>query len=456
MRLEWGGPDVARERIAWALQEGGTSEVFQSGDGWEVVRLEKRIVGKPEELPVFEVVESRIRGVLKERKRKAREDEVIGRLWLKYGAKLVECAPKIEVLEAAKRTPDLAACAEWSVGRLTVSDVAGRVDLARLREAGEEQYRPFLDFMIDDLVNREVLGIEALALGYGDRPEIVEAVWVHEQELVERKLYDDYVMKGVSVTDDDVKAAYEARRAEYMTEPQYVLAQIVVPTEAVAKEVQAKLGAEKFEDLAKAYSIDPRSAEEGGIGTVPKSKLAEEFAPVAALAEGQVSAPIRSSVGFHFVKVLRIEPARQKTFDEAKRELGAKLLDEKRQAAIERWVKPIRKEASISLNDAGIRVFTAEQKATLAKEEADRQAEADRKAAAVKAAEEAAAKEAAAKGAAAKDAAATGNGTPAASSEAAAASTPAPSGEGAPASAAAAAAGEKAEAGSAKPAPAKR
>ena len=249
---------------------------------------------------------------------------------------------------------------------------------------------------------------------------------------------------------------YEARRAEYMTEPEYVVAQIVVPTEAAAKEVQAKLGTERFEDLAKAHSIDPRSGEEGSVGKVPRSKLVNEFAPVAALGEGQVSAPIQSAVGFHLVKVLRIEPPRQKTLDEAKGDLRAKLLDEKRQAAVERWVKPIKKEARVSINKRGIRAFTTEQKAAMDKAEAERKAETDRKAAAVKAAEEAAAKEAAAKGAAAKDAAATGNGTPAASSEAAAASTPAPSGEGAPASAAAAAAGEKAEAGSAKPAPAKR
>lgn len=378
--VEWGSEDPARERAVAPLAEGALSEVYQSESGWEVARVEKRLIRKPEELPSFEEVEDRLRSVVSGRKHQQRETEFYARVWEKHGAKMTpDCAPKITVLQAARRAPNPATCATWNGGKLTVSDVAAKVDLDRLEEAGESNYPAFVQYLVDDLVNREVLALEAESRGLGQRPELVAPLRARQDELVERYLYDEYVMKGVAVTDDEVKREYEAKRATFMSGSEYSVQQIVVATEDGARDVAAKLGTASFEELAKAHSIDPRAAEGGNVGKIPKEKLVDDFAPVAALAPGQVSAPIKSAMGFHLVKVVRIDPPRQQEYDEVKDAVRERMLEERRRAAIARWVEPIHKAAHVSINRAGIKAFTAEQRRLLAESDAQKAADAKRK-----------------------------------------------------------------------------
>ncbi len=78
---------------------------------------------------------------------------------------------------------------------------------------------------------------------------------------------------------------------------------------------------ESFADLAKEYSQDPGTAAEGGdLGYLGKGTIDMDpafEAAVFSLQEGEVSDPVRSSFGYHLIKLTEIKPGSVKSFEEA-------------------------------------------------------------------------------------------------------------------------------------------
>jgi peptidyl-prolyl cis-trans isomerase C len=374
------GTDEAREKVAAGLAEGELSAPFESGIGWEVARLEQR---KAVPQPPFDKVVSKIRIGIEKRKRQAREKELYATLWAKHGARLHECAPTLEALRAASKDGDATPCASWQGGSLTAAGLAARVKLEELEQL-RDSYPEVRKALLQDLVNREVAQREAEARGYGLRAEVVDATKVLQDDLVESKLYREHVIQGVEVSDDDARRYYEAHLPAFVEDARYEIAHLVVDTPELAKELEQKArSGQPFAELVEAHSLDRSTAENGGLfGLVPRKKLTGELAPVAALAEDEVSAPIQLGSNHHLIKVLRIVPERQRTFDEAKGEARAKALQEARDAARERWVTALRAAGRVELNDRGIRAYKQERIEWLRRENEAAAAEKERKTAA--------------------------------------------------------------------------
>lgn len=90
--------------------------------------------------------------------------------------------------------------------------------------------------------------------------------------------------------------------------------------EELAKRIE---GGESFEQLAKEYSDDPGSAKEGGdLGFFGRGVMKPQFEEAAfSLKAGEVSSVVKTSFGFHIIKLDEIRPTTQKTFVEVRTEL---------------------------------------------------------------------------------------------------------------------------------------
>lgn len=371
--VAWGG-DEAYESVLFGLAEGTIAPVFQSREGWEVARVEKR---RTVERPPLEKVAPKIRQALQKRKRHAREEELYSALWSKYGASAQECAPDVEALKAAAARQDQTPCASWRGGAVSVEALAARVKLDELDGTGA-RWPELRKAVVEDLVNRELVVLEAEERGYAARPEVIERVTVLQDDLVESKLFREYVVKDVVATDEDAKRFFDANPAQFMDEARYELAQILVDTPEIAKEVEAKVRTgQPFAELAAEYSKDRRNAGNGGrVGYLEKGMLKDVFAPIAALEEGQVSGPLRAEDGYHIVKVLSILPARQRPFEVAKEQARARALEEQRRVEVDRWVAKLRAAATIKVSDSGIRAYGKEIREQLRKETEEQRASA--------------------------------------------------------------------------------
>lgn len=90
---------------------------------------------------------------------------------------------------------------------------------------------------------------------------------------------------------------------------------------------------EDFAALAKEQSEDGSAAKGGDLGFFPKGRMVKPFEEAAfSLAAGEISDVVESRYGFHIIKVEEIQPAHQKTVDEAREEIENTLKKEKAKA----------------------------------------------------------------------------------------------------------------------------
>lgn len=200
-----------------------------------------------------------------------------------------------------------------SDSEVVVETKAGNITKDEFYEAMKDR---FGGDVLTELVHEKVLSekyevsdkdveaeFETLKTQYGAQFESV--IQMQGEDVVKQMVKVDLLRKKaaeaeVEVTDEEIKAYHDT------LEGQVKASHILVADEATAKEVKEKLEAgEKFEDLAKEYSTDPGSAQNGGdLGWFGEGAMVKEFQDAAfKLKEGEVSEPVKSEFGYHIIKV---------------------------------------------------------------------------------------------------------------------------------------------------------
>ena len=154
---------------------------------------------------------------------------------------------------------------------------------------------------------------------------------------------DPSVMGDASaVSEDQLKAAYDQRIAQY-TEPEKVHARHLLirvaadASDADVKKAEEKIkglearirGGEDFGEVAKANGQDGTAAQGGDLGWFTAEQMVPEFSKAAfAMKDGEVSAPVRTQFGFHLIKREGHQAATVHSLDEVKDELRTALATE--------------------------------------------------------------------------------------------------------------------------------
>jgi peptidyl-prolyl cis-trans isomerase D len=121
---------------------------------------------------------------------------------------------------------------------------------------------------------------------------------------------------AVRVSDDEVRAYYDANKKLFERSGRAKVSIIIIPktvtvsdsaaVRAHALALRARiLGGEKFEDVARAESADSVSAKNGGaLGSGPKGRFVPAFEAAAyALKPGEISQPVLTQFGYHLIKL---------------------------------------------------------------------------------------------------------------------------------------------------------
>ncbi len=131
-----------------------------------------------------------------------------------------------------------------------------------------------------------------------------------------------------AVTDEALKAAYDAKFKDAVPATEYSAAHILVADEAKATELKTLLdGGADFADLAKANSTDTGSGANGGdLGWFGKGMMVKPFEDAVLTAEiGKVVGPVKSDFGYHLILVKETRPVAQPTLDDLREELASEI-----------------------------------------------------------------------------------------------------------------------------------
>jgi peptidyl-prolyl cis-trans isomerase D len=137
-----------------------------------------------------------------------------------------------------------------------------------------------------------------------------------------------------SVSDADLRAAYEKDKSRLeVPEKRRVRHILITGKDDAAALAQAQKVLElaksgkDFGELAKQYSQDPGSAQNGGdLGWADRSAFVKPFADALfGMQVGEIKGPVKTQFGYHIIRLDEIQPGKAKSFDEARPELEAEV-----------------------------------------------------------------------------------------------------------------------------------
>jgi peptidyl-prolyl cis-trans isomerase C len=358
--LGWGVMGPEWEAVVFALAPGATSAPFEGEEGWEIVRM---IARTPAERPDFEAARSRIQGILSRRKLEARRAEFSAELWRRHGARLSGVLdPTPAALAALQEQAPGTVLATWEGGSLDLATFARGLDLAALAALPESAGRRQLDDLLRRTVNDALARREVARRRLAERPDLAAEVRTEQENLMERVLLADHVLKGVAVEEAEVRAWYDAHPEEFVTPERRRVAHLVTATEPEAATLAERIRrGESFEELVRQHSLDTTTASVGGdLGWITAAQVPPDFAPVLALGEGELSAPLRSEHGWHLMRVRAIEPPRQLGYEEAHDALRTRLFERAKATARAKWVEVLRAATPVTVDEAAVARFVAE------------------------------------------------------------------------------------------------
>jgi len=177
----------------------------------------------------------------------------------------------------------------------------------------------------------------------------------------------------IDIRDEDIEDYYKTKIADFRVRKMYEAAHILFRPEAKDDSLEESIKSEErakekandvlkkirngasFSELAKKHSDDPVSGENGGsLGEFPEGMMVTEFEnALKKLKAKETSEPIKTSYGYHIIRLNKISPERIKPLDEVKEEVIKKLKENKTRQKMRRVVKHIHRSAKEDQDLAG-------------------------------------------------------------------------------------------------------
>lgn len=234
-----------------------------------------------------------------------------------------------------------------------------------------------IDRYVEQIKQRNRLGSEELAEALKRERTTMESYRASiRAELEKNEIINRQVRKRVNIISEDAERYYRLNPKKYTSQEKVRLRHILFSLPAGAspereKEVARKaleirnraIAGADFAKLAQDYSEGAGASEGGDIGWISRGSLMKEIEEIAfnKLSVGEVSQPVRTSLGLHLIKLEVREAGRLLPFSEVqekiKDELYAKVLDER----FQKWLKSdLRKRHRVDVKLPGV-VFRPEE-----------------------------------------------------------------------------------------------
>ncbi len=146
----------------------------------------------------------------------------------------------------------------------------------------------------------------------------------------------EQVASTEAVSDSDLQAAYDKQKSSFVLPERREASHILIPfgkdPAAALKQANQVLALAKsgqsFAALAKKYSQDPGSAQNGGsLGWIDRAGFVAPFADAlfSIKTVGDIVGPVKTQYGYHIIRLDGIQPGRTKTLAEARPQLQAQI-----------------------------------------------------------------------------------------------------------------------------------
>jgi peptidyl-prolyl cis-trans isomerase C len=233
-------------------------------------------------------------------------------------AALAACQPKTATTVATDTSPPVATVNGVPISRnfydFYIKGLSGKTPA----ELTPEQR----SLALDHLVDAELVAQQASKDGTDKSGDTAYLLEISRLNVLNQAASERF-MKDKKPTDEQLRAEYDAQVAKLPKE-EYHARHILVATEPFAQKVIERLQkGEKFEDLARAESMDSSKASGGDLGWMGLDRV-PEFAPaLSSLKPGEYThTPVQTRYGWHVVQLVATRPLTPPPFEAVKQRLS--------------------------------------------------------------------------------------------------------------------------------------
>ena len=185
-----------------------------------------------------------------------------------------------------------------------------------------------------------------------------------ERNMLISQVQSTEVTQKISVTDEEAREYFDSHRTEFTTPSEVMLREILVEVPSSDKGVNAAddqqararaaeireriVKGEPFPRLAAEVSSSPSKANGGLIGPIHMDELAPQLQELLGkLKVGDVADTIRTTRGYQILKLESRTEGRSRTFEEARNDIGRRVIEGKSRAAMQKYLDQLRAQADI-------------------------------------------------------------------------------------------------------------
>lgn len=261
----------------------------------------------------------------------------------------------------------LVSCSKMDSGQKGSGEVYAKVGSANITQADfDREFQTLPDYaqkmfedeggrerFLEEIIKKEILYQEALKKNFDKSADFQKKLEEFKKLTLISELFEKEIMTKAKVSDQDVKDFYEKNKQDFATVSQIKASHILVKTEDEAEKILARLSkGDKFEDIAKAASIDKATAKNGGdLGFFSKGQMVPEFESAAgSLKVGETSRPVKTPFGYHIIKVTDKKAGPVVEFDKIKGMIAQKLTADKQKEVFDAYINEVRKGVKVEIN----------------------------------------------------------------------------------------------------------
>jgi len=203
---------------------------------------------------------------------------------------------------------------------------------------------------LESVITRDLLMREALRRGIDRRPEVADRIAMARKSIILEALLRDVAEKAPGLSDAALRKIYDADPAMHQVGERVKVSHMLFREKARALEIlgRAKAG-EPFETLMKEIGTRGGNGEVAAdLGEIERGNFVKEFEAAAfAAAPGEVRGPVKTTYGYHVIKVYAKSPAGAVSFEEMKPKLLAEQREQAQRDAFEGLIADLRKQATV-------------------------------------------------------------------------------------------------------------
>lgn len=209
--------------------------------------------------------------------------------------------------------------------------------------------------ILDELVAARLFALSGAKQGLDKTPDFQAAVAGFTSQALARAAIEKS-LNAVIVSDDETKKFYDENPDQFTTPEEIHARHILVSDDVTSadtiKTIQSELNkGVSFDVVAKEHSICPSAPQGGDLGFFAKGQMVPEFeaAAFALKNPGDISEPVKTTFGWHIIKLEEKKPSVKLSYDDVKPQITQYLLNEKKAKKYQEDLETLKKQYKVEI-----------------------------------------------------------------------------------------------------------